>query len=137
MSIDNYLLAALLVVKRIFLVLLLAVPALLFLMLASAFGPGVGGFGILVTLALCGLGWALLPMIHVGKRAGLVCGVLWLALALWHAVAAGVGVTGEVLMCWLFATLFLALKLRAQPPGYFPEGWRAAASTAQRFDNEA
>jgi hypothetical protein len=32
------------------------------------------------------------------------------------------------MICWLLATLFLAVKLKAQPPNYFPKAWKEAAN---------
>ena len=55
-------------------------------------------------------------------------GGCWFAVALWHVFTSSGSVVGEAMACWLLATLFLAIKLKAQPPSYFPQSWRDAAA---------
>jgi hypothetical protein len=125
----NYTRTLLLVLGRTLLVLAIGVPALLALIVAGALGPGgSGGFAIILTLGLCGLAWAFMPLIHAGRRSGLAFGAGWTVLAVWHFVDSAGKAPGAVVVCWVVATLFLAIKLKSQPPAYFPHSWHEAAA---------
>jgi hypothetical protein len=125
-AVVGYFTVLLVVLKRVLMVLAVAVPSLLFLIVAGALGPAIGGFALVLALALSGLAWAFLPLIHAGPRSGMVFAASWLALATLHVVDSPKTTTGEVVVCWFIATLFLAVKLKAHPPRYFPPSWHNA-----------
>jgi hypothetical protein len=39
------------------------------------------------------------------------------------------GVGGAAVAAWMFATLFIAVLLKRDPPGYFPPRWKDAATS--------
>lgn len=118
----------LLVAGRALLVLGVAVPVLLLLALVGVFGRGGdSGLFLFVTVGLAALGWAFLPFIHSSRASGVLFGCCWFAFAVFHIATQPPGsLIGAAVSSWLIATLFLAIKLRGNLPGYFPQSWRNA-----------
>ena len=124
MPVVGYISVLLFVVRRVFIVLAVAVPPLLFLILASALGPGgsSGGFAIILTLGLSALAWAFLPLVHAGPRSGLKSAVCWSALAALHVIGSAEGATGEVLVLLAGRNTVLGRQVEGSPSELLPPG---------------
>ncbi|MED5619881.1 hypothetical protein [Ideonella sp. BN130291] len=120
-----------LVAGRALLVLCIGIPVLLLVLLAGVFGSGGGSGALLVfiTAALAGLGWACLPLIHASRAGGMAFACCWVALAVAHIVTQPDSLAGEAVVAWSVASLWMAIKLRSDPPSYFPESWKRGSAS--------